>query len=134
MMRRFRSERGTAALELALVAPALMLLVLGVLQFGLWYHAENVARTAALEAARTAAAADGTVGAAHGRGIDVLNAGLGQAANDEGVAVEIGSDTVQVRVTARIGGLLPIPGLSLFELNGVATAYRERFRPASGAP
>lgn len=134
-MDRTRSdERGTAALELALVAPALMLLVLGVLQFGLWYNAENVARTAALEAARTAAAANGTAAAAQGRGFDVLGAGLGQAATQQSVAVDIGADTAQVRVTARIAGLLPILGLSSFELNGVATAYRERFRPADGAP
>ncbi|MGH3452405.1 MAG: TadE/TadG family type IV pilus assembly protein, partial [Haloechinothrix sp.] len=51
-----RDERGTAALELALVTPALMLLVLGVLQFGLWHHGQHVVKTAALEAARVAAA------------------------------------------------------------------------------
>lgn len=133
-MRRIRTERGTASLELALVAPALMLLVLGVVQFGLWYHAEHVARTAALEAARTAAAEDGTTDAARGRGLVVLDAGLGRAAQDPSVDVDVGSETARVVVTARIGGLLPIPGLSSFALRGEAVSYRERFRSAGEGP
>jgi Flp pilus assembly protein TadG len=133
-MRRFRNERGTASLELALVTPALMLLVLGVLQFGLWYHAEHVARTAALEAARTASAEDGSAEAARNRGFEVLDAGLGKGGTDQAVSVDIGSDAAHVTVTARIGGLLPIPGLSSFALHGEAVAYRERFRPAGESP
>jgi Flp pilus assembly protein TadG len=37
------NERGAAMLEFALVAPMLMLLVLGAIQFALWYHAQGVA-------------------------------------------------------------------------------------------
>lgn len=133
-MKRLRSERGTASLELALATPALMLLVLGVLQFGLWYHAEHVARTAALEAARTAAAEGGTLDGATRRGMGVLDAGLGDSALDPNVEVSLGAETARVRVSARIGGLLPIPGLSSFGLRAEATAYRERFRPAGESP
>ena len=132
-MRR-RNERGSVALELALVAPVLMLLVLGVLQFGLWYHAASVAQTAAVEAARTAAAEDGNVSAARDRGVEVLSAGLGSAAQDPSVDVSVGSDTASAQVTAVMRGLLPIPGLSSFALHAKATAYRERFRPAGGGP
>ncbi|MGH2728819.1 MAG: TadE family protein [Actinomycetota bacterium] len=131
---RFRSERGTAALELAIVAPVLMVLVLGIVQFGLWYHAEHVARTAAVEAARLAAAEDGTESGAEARASDVLSAGLGHAAEEPAVDVTIGSDTVRAQVTARLRGLLPIPGFSSFVLRGDATAYRERFRPAGEGP
>ena len=74
-----RRERGSVAVELAVVAPALMLLVLGVLQFGLWYHAQNVVQTAALEGARTAAAEDGTAETGQARALEVLQEGLGQA-------------------------------------------------------
>ncbi len=131
---RLRSERGTAALELAIVAPVLMVLVLGIVQFGLWYHAEHVARTAAVEAARLAAAEDGTQSDAEARASDVLSAGLGRAAESPAIDVTIGSGTVQARVTARLRGLLPIPGFSSFVLRGDATAYRERFRPAGESP
>lgn len=127
---RIRSERGTAALELAIVAPALMLLVLGILQFGLWYHAEHVTKTAALEAARSAAAEDGRAESAESRALDVLQAGLGSTAENTTVDVTIGSETARVRVNAQMRGLLPIPGLSRLNLSADATAYRERFRPA----
>jgi Flp pilus assembly protein TadG len=129
-MRRVRGERGTATLELAIVVPALMLLLLGIVQFGLWYHAEHVTRTAALEAARTAAAEDGRVSASEERALEVLDAGLGSSVGDPTVRVTIGSETARVRISASMRGLLPIPGLSLLRLSADATAYRERFRPA----
>jgi Flp pilus assembly protein TadG len=132
-MRR-KNERGTVALELALVAPVLMVLVLGVLQFGLWYHAAHVAQTAAVEAARAAAAEDGDAGAARDRGVEVLRAGLGSAAQEPSVDVSVGPDTASAEVTAVMRGLLPIPGLSRFALHARATAYRERFRPAGDGP
>lgn len=131
---RLKRESGTATLELAIVAPVLMLLVLGIVQFGLWYHAEHVTRTAAIEAVRSAAAEDGTTSEARSRANDVLTAGLGGAVNAPSVDVTISSDTARATVTARLRGLLPIPGFSSFVLRGDATAYRERFRPAGDSP
>ena len=125
-----KRERGSVALELAIVAPVLMLLVLGVLQFGLWYHAQNVVQTAALEGARVAAAEDGTAGAGKSRALEVLQEGLGQAADVEGATASIDQDAARVEVTAQLPGLLPIPGLRSFSLSFEATAFRERFRPA----
>jgi Flp pilus assembly protein TadG len=129
-----KNERGIASLELALVAPALMLLVLGVLQFGLWYHAQEVVQGAALEGARAAAAEDGTIAAGRDRAIKVLHEGLGSVATEEGASASVGPDIAQVRVTARLRGLLPIPGLSSFLLSSEASAFRERFRPAGDGP
>jgi len=125
-----KRERGSVALELAIVAPVLMLLVLGVLQFGLWYHAQNVVETASLEGARVAAAEDGTETAGESRALDVLQEGLGQAADVEGATASIDQDAARVEVTAQLPGLLPIPGLRSFSLSFEATAFRERFRPA----
>jgi Flp pilus assembly protein TadG len=125
-----RRDRGSVAVELAIVAPALMLLVLGVLQFGLWYHAQNVVQTAALEGARVAAAEDGTVGAGRVRALEVLQEGLGQASDAEDATAEVDLDAARVEVTAELRGLLPIPGLSSFSLSSEATVFRERFRPA----
>ena len=130
-----KDERGIASLELALVAPALMVLVLGVLQFGLWYHAQEVVQGAALEGARAAAAAeDGTAAAGRDRAIKVLHEGLGSVATEQGASATVGPDIAQVRVTARLRGLLPIPGLSSFLLSSEASAFRERFRPAGDGP
>ncbi len=125
-----KDERGTAALELAVVTPVLMMLVLGVLQFGLWYHAQNVVQTAAQEGARVGAAEDGTAEAGQARALDVLRDGLGDAASDQGATVSVGPEAARVRVTARLDGLLPIPGLRSFLLSSEASVFRERFRPA----
>jgi Flp pilus assembly protein TadG len=125
-----KSERGAASLELAVVAPALMLLVLGVLQFGLWYHAQVVVQGAAMEGARVAAAEDGSATAGRARAKEVLREGLGTAATDQVASASVGPDVARVRVTARLHGLLPIPGLSSFLVSSEASAFRERFRPA----
>ena len=124
------NERGTASLELAIVAPVLMLLVLGVLQFGLWYHAQNVVQAAALEGARVAAAEHGTAGAGKSRALEVVHEGLGQAITEQGATAFIGQETARVQVTAQLSGLLPIPGLRSFALTSETTVFRERFRPA----
>jgi Flp pilus assembly protein TadG len=129
-----RSERGTATLELALVAPTLMLLFLGVLQFGLWYHAQHVVKTAALEGARVAAAEDGSAGAGRGRALELVADGLGAAATDPGASVSVDADVARVSVTATLQGLLPIPGLDSLSLASEASVFRERFRPAEEGP
>jgi Flp pilus assembly protein TadG len=125
-----RSERGTATLELAVVAPTLMLLVLGVLQFGLWHHAQHVVKTAALEGARVAAAEDGSAGAGRSRALELVADGLGAAATDPGASVSVDADVARANVTATLQGLLPIPGFDFFSLSSEASVFRERFRPA----
>ena len=111
-----------------------MLLVLGVLQFGLWYHAQNVVQAAAQEGARTAAAEDGTVETGQARALEVLEEGLGSAGQREDAVASLDQDAARVVVTAEMPGLLPIPGLSGFTLSSEATAFRERFRPATEGP
>ena len=125
-----KTERGTISLELALVAPVLMLLVLGLLQFGLWYHAQQVVQGAALEAARVTAAEPASAGAGRARAINLLREGLGSIATVESATASVGPDVVRVHVRARLRGLLPIPGFSSYTLSSEASAFRERFRPA----
>lgn len=52
---RDRDERGAAALEFGLVAPILVMLVMGIIQFSMWMWAWEVSGSAAREAARYAA-------------------------------------------------------------------------------
>lgn len=54
MRHRRRDERGIATTEVVLVVPVLLFLVMLIIQFGLWYHAGHVARSAAREGVRTA--------------------------------------------------------------------------------
>ncbi|MBM4608636.1 pilus assembly protein [Rhodococcus hoagii] len=54
-MRRFRSESGAAAVEFALVVPILLLLVLGIIEFGRAYNIQNSLSAAAREGVRVMA-------------------------------------------------------------------------------
>ena len=58
--RRRRNQRGASAVELALVAPLLLLLLFGTVSAGLTYSDHVATTNAAREGARYAAAADGT--------------------------------------------------------------------------
>ena len=52
-MSRWRSERGAAAVEFALVVPILLALLLGVIEFGHYFNVQISATHAARETART---------------------------------------------------------------------------------
>lgn len=106
-----------------------MMLILGVLQFGLWYHAQQVIQSAASEAARVSAAEDAVAGEGEAIALEILKAGLGRASEKPEAQVSIEPDLVRVSVQARMRGLLPIPGLSSLQLQGQASVYREHFRP-----
>jgi Flp pilus assembly protein TadG len=54
------TREGLVATELAVVMPALLLLIMLTVQLGLWAHASHLARAAADAAATTAAAPDAT--------------------------------------------------------------------------
>ncbi|MGP8001011.1 MAG: TadE family protein [Streptosporangiaceae bacterium] len=64
------AERGSSAVELAVLAPALMLICMLILQFGLWFNARQAALAAAqagaLVAREQAATDPGWAGAAQG--------------------------------------------------------------------
>jgi Flp pilus assembly protein TadG len=53
--RRARDERGAIAVEFALIVPILLLLVLGILEFGFAYHSWDATQNAAREGARLGA-------------------------------------------------------------------------------
>ncbi|MBA3019660.1 TadE/TadG family type IV pilus assembly protein [Propionicimonas sp.] len=53
-------QRGNAALQTAILAPAMLALAGVIIQGGLWYHARDVAIAAAEEGARASASQDGT--------------------------------------------------------------------------
>ncbi|MDY7106817.1 MAG: TadE family protein [Actinomycetota bacterium] len=109
-------DRGATATELAVLMPALILLVLLPVQVGLWWHARQAADVAAeeaLDAAQIAGAtaADGQAGA---------GAILGQAGNLTNVTVDVNRTADDVTVTVR-GDL----GFSIFPGAWSVTARAE---------
>jgi Flp pilus assembly protein TadG len=52
--RLFAGDRGSSAIELALLAPALLILTMLIIQFALWFQARQAALASAQDGARTA--------------------------------------------------------------------------------
>lgn len=110
--------------QVAIVFPALLVWILLIVQYGLWYHAKQVADAAAAEATDAAQVPGGTE--AEGEG--AARAFLAQAGNlDEiSVTVERGGDQVVADVRGRAPRL--VPGLT-WSVAARAAAPLERFVP-----
>jgi Flp pilus assembly protein TadG len=124
-------QRGVAALEFVLVVWLFLILVLGALQFGLWWHAQHVVLGAAQDAARLAAVEDGTPAAGQARAAELLRVGLGADATVT-ATIEVRRDDqlAAATVTARLRPLLPFgDGI---RLHATAHAFAEHFRPIGG--
>lgn len=121
--RRRRGERGASeSVQWAVLTPVVMLMFLGVIQSGIWYHGHNVAGHAAAAAARAesmrgAAAGSGSAAAA----AIVANGGL----DDLSVQVSRNITTVDVVVTGRAPMVFD---LGLSEVRRAASAPLERQR------
>lgn len=122
------SERGQAMVEMALVFPLLLIVAIGLVQFALYAHAENVVTGAAQDGARVAAEGDRTLadGVNHTRA--VLQAGLGTTAADVTVAGSDGGDVVVIEVTGRLRAIIPWVADATLPLHARAIMSKERFR------
>jgi len=90
-----------------MLAPLVLMLVLGILQLGLWGYGRTVVQDAAAAAAEQAAPLSATSadGASVGRAI-VERAGL----QDVSVQVDAGADEVVAHVSASVPGLIQFGG------------------------
>ena len=108
-----RRDSGEALLEIALVLPILLVLSLGMLDFGRAFHAKNIVDAAAREACRVAVVTVGPdVPLAQSRAADVLAAG--GLTGTTAVAGPNASQMITVTVTTRFAFVTP----GLFALFG----------------
>ena len=116
--KRPRSESGEALLEIALVLPILLLLSLGMLDFGRAFHIKSIVDQAAREAARVAAVSGNPVdiALAQTRGDYVLNQS-GIPGNHTVVTPMAPDKTVTATVTYRFEFVTP--GLYAVFSNGL---------------
>ena len=124
-------ETGSASTEVVIAAPALMLLILLSVQFGLWYHASNVARSAAREGVRAArmegaSALDGETEAR-----DFLEQ-VGSALQDQPRVTAL-RDVELAKVEVIGTAVSLIPGIRL-PVRAVSESPIERFRPPAVTP
>lgn len=94
-----RSQRGvTASTQFAVIFPALMLIIFGMIQAGIWLHARNVAGQAANAAADVARSYQGDATRARQVAYKITAVG---GLQDVTVQVARGQDSVDVTLTGR---------------------------------
>jgi Flp pilus assembly protein TadG len=122
MPARHREQTGSATTELVLLMPVVLMLVLLVVQFGLWLHARQVATAAAQEGLVAAQVETGTAAAGNARAVAFLT----QTGGLRGTSVEASRNVTTARVA--VTGTTPavLPGTTL-GVSAVAEGPVERF-------
>ena len=115
-------QAGSSTTELVLLMPVVLLLVMLVVQFGLWLHAQHVATAAAQEGLVAAQVESGTSAAGHSR----AETFLAEAGGLREAQVDAARDTQRARV--EVVGVTPavVPGLAL-RVSAIAEGPTERF-------
>jgi Flp pilus assembly protein TadG len=123
-MTRLRDERGMTTIQVAILFPAVLIWLMLIVQYGLWWHAKQVANAAAAEAVDAAqvqesSAADGESAAA---------SYLAQSGSLTGVTITV--DRQPTVVVAEVRGDAPqlVPGIS-WSVTARSEAPVERFIP-----
>lgn len=118
--------------EAAVVFPVLLLVAIGLVQFALFVHAENVVTGAVQDGARVAAAEDRTLtdGVAHTQSL--LRAGLGPSALPVTVRGTDGGDAVAVEAEGRLRTIIPWVADATLPLWARSIVSKERFRVGPG--
>lgn len=114
---------------MVILFPATLLVVLVIVQFGIWYHASAVARAAAQQGVKTSSAYGGTPAAGIASAHQVLaDNGRGLLRAPAVVPDEAGG-TVEVTVSAHALSIVPVLDLPI---RASAQAPLEAYRPARG--
>ena len=121
---RAAAERGAAAVQTAILFPVALLLVFGIIQGALWFHARTIALGAAQEGARASSAEGGTGGEDRAREF-VSSLTGGTLIRDLAVVEAATGETVMITVVGTAPSL--VPGVSGLTVRQSATAPIERF-------
>lgn len=105
-------ERGSVTLEIAVLAPALLLVVFTIVQVGLWSYARSLALAAAQEGVAVGRAHGARPGAGGARAEQFLTRAAGDSLVGPAVRVERSAASLRIEVTGRALSVLPgVPGL-----------------------
>lgn len=97
--RRTRGDEGMTAIQVAILFPAILFWLMLIVQYGLWWHAKQVANAAAAEAVAAAQVPDGT----EADGDQAARRFLDQSGNLTNVTINVdrGTGTVVAEVTGQ---------------------------------
>lgn len=114
--RRLRDERGSVSLELAVVFPAVLLLVFLTVQTGIYYYARTLALTAAQEGLRETSTLTGTPTQGTDKATSFLDRTADGWVTGPTVTTDRSATTATVTVTGRSISLIPgVPGLPIHQ-------------------
>lgn len=124
MGRRLRGERGMTTIQVAILFPVVLFWIMLIVQYGLWWHAKQVANAAAAEAVDAAQVSSGTAR----DGEDAAASYLAQAGNLDNVTITVTREPTVV--TAEVRGEAPrlVPGFE-WSVTARSNAPVERFIP-----
>lgn len=120
-----RGERGALSLELAFLAPLIMMLIFGIIQLGFYWYARDVALTAAQQGVETARLQGSSPAQGSARTWDLLRRTGGSITGPQVLATQDGT-TVVVTVSGQVDCW--IPGLA-FHVSQTARAAKEQVAP-----
>ena len=130
--RRTTGDRGSVSLELAIVFPALLLIVTALVQYALWFHARSLALAAAQQGVSVARAYHSTPAAGRGSALAfIADHGADTLLNADVTTASPATGQVRVVVTGRSVSVLP--GVAGLAVSQSAAGPLERFTTA-GAP
>jgi len=124
---RGRGDRGESSTQLVLVTPALLVLLLAVVQLGLWLHASHVAAAASARGAAAAAVRGGTVAEGRAAAQALVDDAGGRSAHAPVVTRD--GQAIRAVVELKVARLLPGAPRTV---RRVAVTPVERFVPESG--
>ena len=126
--RRRTWQRGQGMVEAAIAFPLLLMTAIGLVQFALFVHAQNVVTGAVQDGARVAASEDRSLadGVSHTRAL--LDAGLGRSVDDVSVAGAEGTGAVSVEAQGRLRLIIPWAGDARLPVAAQSVVSKERFR------
>lgn len=119
-------DRGSATLEVAVLAPVLLLLVFSVVQAGLWFYARSLALTAAQEGVAAARTYGGTPALGVTRATAFITRSASSSLHGSSVTSR-GSSATQVRIVVTGTSLSVLPGVAGIPVTAVAEGPVERF-------
>jgi Flp pilus assembly protein TadG len=124
-----RGLRGAVSAELVIVTPVLLLLVMLVVQFALWQHAQHIAEAAAQRGAQTARIEGGTDAQGQAAAQNAASQLGGAVLADPRISVSRNGNVVRVDVTGSAESVVPFLSLPV---RAVAQGPVERFVPPRG--
>jgi Flp pilus assembly protein TadG len=123
------AERGASTASFVILFPLFLFMFMGLVQWGLYFHARSQVAAAAQDAARAAQGVDGTP--EDGRAVaDGLLADAARSGLLEDVTVDVTrtGGVVRAQVDAQVRVLVPLPGFDV-HVRGVSQGEAEEFEP-----